>query len=168
MHVTGVCWHDRESMRKARAYGLERIFNKSTLATDATKVKLLDQTPPWFTRHHPVRPDAAGTTCRAAGSWRRAARRAPERSSRSGPRPRQPASRVSRPLRAREFQNRRFTGFITGRSPDEGTPSTAWHSTRRDTARSPTPPDRPQERHTVSYGHDRLYSPPPFRPRPPP
>jgi uncharacterized protein (TIGR02246 family) len=39
--VTGVCWHDRESIRKAHADGLERIFNTSTLATEATKVKRL-------------------------------------------------------------------------------------------------------------------------------
>ncbi|MBA2303237.1 MAG: SgcJ/EcaC family oxidoreductase [Acidobacteria bacterium] len=41
VNVTGVCWHDRESIRKAHADGLERIFNKSTLATDATKVQRL-------------------------------------------------------------------------------------------------------------------------------
>ena len=39
--VSGLCWHDRESIRKAYAEGLERIFNTSMLATDATKVKLL-------------------------------------------------------------------------------------------------------------------------------
>ena len=27
VNVTGVCWHDRASIRKAHAYGLERIFN---------------------------------------------------------------------------------------------------------------------------------------------
>jgi uncharacterized protein (TIGR02246 family) len=41
VNVTGVCWHDRESIRKAHADGLERILNKSTLAADATKVKRL-------------------------------------------------------------------------------------------------------------------------------
>jgi uncharacterized protein (TIGR02246 family) len=38
---TGLCWHDRESIRKAHAYGLERVFSKSTLETGDTKVKLL-------------------------------------------------------------------------------------------------------------------------------
>ena len=38
---TGLCWHDRESIRKAHAQGLERVFKKSTLATGETKVKLL-------------------------------------------------------------------------------------------------------------------------------
>ena len=38
VHVTGLCWHDRESIRKAHT---ERIFNKTTLATGETKVKLL-------------------------------------------------------------------------------------------------------------------------------
>lgn len=41
VNVTGLWWHDRESIRNAHANGLERIFNTSTLATDATKVKLL-------------------------------------------------------------------------------------------------------------------------------
>jgi uncharacterized protein (TIGR02246 family) len=41
VNVTGLCWHDRESIRKAHAYGLERIFNKSLLAIDEMKVKLL-------------------------------------------------------------------------------------------------------------------------------
>jgi uncharacterized protein (TIGR02246 family) len=39
--VSGLCWHDRESIRKAHADGWQRIFNKSTLATDGTKVKQL-------------------------------------------------------------------------------------------------------------------------------
>jgi uncharacterized protein (TIGR02246 family) len=38
---TGVCWHGRESIRKAHAYRLARVFNKSTLAIGETKVKLL-------------------------------------------------------------------------------------------------------------------------------
>ena len=38
---TGVCWPDRESIRKAHAYGLERIFNHTLLAIDETKVRLL-------------------------------------------------------------------------------------------------------------------------------
>ena len=37
----GVCWHDRESIRRAHAYGLERIFNQTLLAVDETKVRLL-------------------------------------------------------------------------------------------------------------------------------
>jgi uncharacterized protein (TIGR02246 family) len=41
VNVTGLCWHDRESIRKAHAYRLQRVFNKSTLATGETKVKLL-------------------------------------------------------------------------------------------------------------------------------
>jgi uncharacterized protein (TIGR02246 family) len=41
VNVTGLCWHDRESIRKAHASGLERVFNKATLATGETKVKLL-------------------------------------------------------------------------------------------------------------------------------
>jgi uncharacterized protein (TIGR02246 family) len=39
--VTGLRWHDRESIRKAHAYGLERSVGKSLLAIDETKVKLL-------------------------------------------------------------------------------------------------------------------------------
>jgi uncharacterized protein (TIGR02246 family) len=41
VNVAGLWWHDRESIRSAHANGLERTFNTSTLATDATKVKLL-------------------------------------------------------------------------------------------------------------------------------
>jgi uncharacterized protein (TIGR02246 family) len=41
VNATGLCWHDRESIRKAHADGLEHDFNKSTLATGETKVKLL-------------------------------------------------------------------------------------------------------------------------------
>jgi uncharacterized protein (TIGR02246 family) len=41
VNVAGLCWHNRESIRKAHASGLERVFNKSTLATGETKVKLL-------------------------------------------------------------------------------------------------------------------------------
>lgn len=41
VNVAGVCWHDRESIRKAHANGLEPIFNTSTLLTDATTVKRL-------------------------------------------------------------------------------------------------------------------------------
>jgi uncharacterized protein (TIGR02246 family) len=41
VNVTGLWWHDRASIRKAHAYGLERIFNESTLAVDETRVKQL-------------------------------------------------------------------------------------------------------------------------------
>jgi uncharacterized protein (TIGR02246 family) len=41
VNVTGVCWHDRASIREAHANGLERIFSQSHLAIDETKVKLL-------------------------------------------------------------------------------------------------------------------------------
>ena len=41
VNVTGLCWHDRESIRKALAHRLERVLNKATLATGETKVKLL-------------------------------------------------------------------------------------------------------------------------------
>ena len=41
VNVTGLWWHDRESIRKAHAYGLERIFNESTLAVGETRVKPL-------------------------------------------------------------------------------------------------------------------------------
>ncbi len=39
--VGGLCWHDRESIRKAHADQLARVFTKSTLTTTETKVKLL-------------------------------------------------------------------------------------------------------------------------------
>ena len=41
VNVTGLWWHDRVSIRKAHAYGLERIFNESALAVDETRVKQL-------------------------------------------------------------------------------------------------------------------------------
>lgn len=41
VNVTGLCWHDRESIRKGYRDGLEHIFNTSTVATGETKVKLL-------------------------------------------------------------------------------------------------------------------------------
>jgi uncharacterized protein (TIGR02246 family) len=41
VNVIGERWHNRESIRKAHAYGLERIFNQSQLSIDETKVKLL-------------------------------------------------------------------------------------------------------------------------------
>ena len=41
VNVAGERWHDRASIRRAHAYGLERIFNQSLLSIDDTKVKLL-------------------------------------------------------------------------------------------------------------------------------
>jgi len=41
VHITGLCWHDRESIRKALADALGRIGDESLLAIDETKVKLL-------------------------------------------------------------------------------------------------------------------------------
>jgi uncharacterized protein (TIGR02246 family) len=41
VNVTGLWWHDRASIRKAHAYGLERIFNASTLSVDELRVKPL-------------------------------------------------------------------------------------------------------------------------------
>ena len=41
VNVTGLWWHDRASIRKAHAYGLERIFNASTLAVDELRLKRL-------------------------------------------------------------------------------------------------------------------------------
>ena len=41
VNVTGLWWHDRASIRKAHAYGLERIFNASTLTVDELRVKQL-------------------------------------------------------------------------------------------------------------------------------
>jgi len=41
VNVTGLWWHDREAIRRAHAYGLERIFNQSTLRLGAVRVKHL-------------------------------------------------------------------------------------------------------------------------------
>jgi uncharacterized protein (TIGR02246 family) len=41
VNVTGLWWHDRGSIRKAHAYGLERIFSASTLSVDELRVKPL-------------------------------------------------------------------------------------------------------------------------------
>jgi uncharacterized protein (TIGR02246 family) len=41
VNVTGLWWHDRESIRKAHAYGLEHIFDRSTLRLVRVKVKRL-------------------------------------------------------------------------------------------------------------------------------
>ncbi|HEU4689480.1 MAG TPA: SgcJ/EcaC family oxidoreductase [Vicinamibacterales bacterium] len=43
VNVTGLWWHDRASIRKAHAYGLERIFNASTLAVDELRLKQLSE-----------------------------------------------------------------------------------------------------------------------------
>lgn len=41
VNVTGLWWHDREAIRKAHAYGLARIFDRSTLHVAAVRVKPL-------------------------------------------------------------------------------------------------------------------------------
>jgi uncharacterized protein (TIGR02246 family) len=41
VNVTGLWWHDRDAIRKAHAYGLERIFNHSTLRVGIVRVKHL-------------------------------------------------------------------------------------------------------------------------------
>jgi uncharacterized protein (TIGR02246 family) len=41
VNVTGLWWHQRASIRKAHAYGLERVFNQSTLTVDEVGVKPL-------------------------------------------------------------------------------------------------------------------------------
>ena len=41
VNVTGLWWHDRASIRKAHAYGLERIFNESALSVDDLRVRRL-------------------------------------------------------------------------------------------------------------------------------
>ncbi len=41
VNVTGLWWHDRAAIRKAHAYGLSRIFDRSTLTITAMRVKLL-------------------------------------------------------------------------------------------------------------------------------
>ena len=41
VNVTGLWWHDQASIRRVHAYGLERIFNESTLVIDETRVKQL-------------------------------------------------------------------------------------------------------------------------------
>ena len=41
VNVTGLWWHDREAIREAHAYGLERIFNESTLSVSTVRVKPL-------------------------------------------------------------------------------------------------------------------------------
>jgi uncharacterized protein (TIGR02246 family) len=41
VNVTGLWWHDRASIRRAHAYGFERIFAASTLTVDEVRVKRL-------------------------------------------------------------------------------------------------------------------------------
>ena len=41
VNVTGLWWHDRAGIRKAHAYGLDRMFNESTLTIDDTRIKPL-------------------------------------------------------------------------------------------------------------------------------
>ena len=41
VHVTGLCWHNRESIRNAHASRLERVVGTPVLAPAETKVKLL-------------------------------------------------------------------------------------------------------------------------------
>jgi uncharacterized protein (TIGR02246 family) len=43
VNVTGLWWHDRPSIREAHAYGLERIFNASTLTVDDVRVKRMSE-----------------------------------------------------------------------------------------------------------------------------
>lgn len=41
VNVTGLWWHDREAIRRAHAYGLTRIFDRSTLRLGTVRVKWL-------------------------------------------------------------------------------------------------------------------------------
>lgn len=41
VNVTGLWWHNRRDIEKAHAYGLQNIFQHSTLALSRTKVKFL-------------------------------------------------------------------------------------------------------------------------------
>jgi len=41
VNVVGLWWHDREAIRAAHAYGLSRIFNRSTLRVGIVRVKRL-------------------------------------------------------------------------------------------------------------------------------
>lgn len=41
VNVTGLWWHDRAAIRKAHAYGFERIFGASSLRLVETRVKAL-------------------------------------------------------------------------------------------------------------------------------
>lgn len=41
VNVTGLWWHNRAAIRKAHAYGFERIFGASTLRLMETRIKML-------------------------------------------------------------------------------------------------------------------------------
>jgi uncharacterized protein (TIGR02246 family) len=41
VNVTGLWWHRRASIRKAHAYGLDRIFSQSTLSVVEVRIKAL-------------------------------------------------------------------------------------------------------------------------------
>ncbi len=41
VNVVGLWWHDREAIRRAHAYGLKRIFNRSTLKLLEVRTKRL-------------------------------------------------------------------------------------------------------------------------------
>ena len=41
VNVVGLWWHDREAIRRAHAYGLARIFHRSTLRLGVVRVKPL-------------------------------------------------------------------------------------------------------------------------------
>lgn len=41
VNVVGLWWHDREAVRRAHAYGLERIFSRSTLRVLSVRVRHL-------------------------------------------------------------------------------------------------------------------------------
>jgi uncharacterized protein (TIGR02246 family) len=41
VNVVGLWWHDREAIRRAHAYGLARIFGRSSLRIGAVRVKRL-------------------------------------------------------------------------------------------------------------------------------
>ncbi len=43
VNVVGLWWHDRASIQRAHAYGLERIFDQSTLELLRVKVKWLSE-----------------------------------------------------------------------------------------------------------------------------
>lgn len=43
VNVTGLWWHDREAIRRAHAYGLQRIFGASVLRLDTVRVKHLTE-----------------------------------------------------------------------------------------------------------------------------
>lgn len=44
VNVTGLWWHDREAIRRAHAYGLTHIFDRSTLRLGTVRVKKLSET----------------------------------------------------------------------------------------------------------------------------